>query len=167
MNSLAALLITMHAVGLDTPPVSTNVPVLEKAMTGASLVFESIPDFWKLRYNITPGTPTGPKRAQTVFIRKSAFDYNSLLVHEAFGLIYDSPTPPSDALVIETMSRRFAIGGIVYEVPSSTQKNYRFRYKMDLPQDTQGQILREYLEIIAATADDLEVKLNPGSGDVQ
>jgi hypothetical protein len=167
MNSLATLLITMHAIALDPTPVSTNVPVLEKTMTGANLVFEGIPDFWKVRYNITPGTPTGSKRAQTVFIRKAAHDYNSLLVHEAFGLIYDSPTPPSDALMIETMSRRFSIGGIVYEVPSATQKNYRFRFKFDLPQDTQGPTLREYLEIIAATADDLEVKLNPGSGDVQ
>lgn len=96
------------------------------------------------------------KRQQNVFVRKNMYEYRSLKIHEAYSIFYDSKDAPSTELLISAFQKRFAIGGLILENPSSSQPNWRIRYKIDIPQNINPQDLIARLEIIANNADALE-----------
>ncbi len=139
---------------------TTDVSRIERLIKDSKLDFKTINNFFKVTFSIT-----NQNRQQVVYARQTIQSYNSLEGFEVFTICWDSVTAPSNDFLVETFSRSFKFGGLVYEFPSETQSHYRIRYRTMAFMDTTGDRLKDICEIVASTGDDLEKKLNPGSED--
>lgn len=60
---------------------------------------------------------------------------------------------------------RFGIGGCVLEPPDAQQQNWRIRFRNPAPCDLTEARLREHLNLVQSTADELEKTQHPGAED--
>ena len=146
--------------GAATTPISTPTSPLEATLKDAKLSYTEIGNFYQLKYDFSD-----TKRKQTAYIRKMEESYNSLKVQEIFSICYDSKDTPSAELLQSVFQKRFAIGGLVLEAPSETQTNWRIRFRVTLTTSALPETLKEYLNLVAGTADNLEKELNPTQED--
>lgn len=131
-------------------------------LQGSGLQFTESTGFYEVKYGIAE---SNPKRSQTVYIRKSVETYRSLSVREVFALVWESPNPATSEFLLTQFQKRYALGGLVYEKPSETQKLHRFRYRFTVPVDCDAKRLKALLEVAAATGDVIERELNPNEED--
>lgn len=141
---------------LATEPID---PAAER-LREAKLIYSDIGSFYKLKYDYSD-----TKRQQSTYIRKEIYTYNSLKVQEIFSLCYDRPEPPSAELLLSAFQKRFSLGGLVLEAPSEKQTNWRIRFRVALASNVLPETLKEYILIVAGTADNLEKELNPNQED--
>jgi hypothetical protein len=140
------------------PSASEPADPLGKALKASKLIHTDIGGFYKIRYDYS-----GNKRSQTVYIRQTVWEYNSMRVQEVYSMFYESEQVPSAELLQTYFQKGFSIGGLVLEAPSETQKLWRIRYRIDAPASSTPERLKEYLRLAAGTADALEKEL--GSED--
>lgn len=141
-------------------PVSAPSDPLGATLKESRLSNTDIGKFYKLKYNFSD-----TKRSQTAYIRKEVYTYNSLKVQELYSLCYDSPEPPRAEQLLSVFQRRFTIGGLVLEAPNENQKNWRIRFRATLATHALPETLKEYLNLVAGTADNLEKELSPTQED--
>lgn len=133
--------------------------VLAQTIKDSKLVTTDLSGFYEIPFTLAKD------RKQTTYIRKELYEYRSIKVHEAFSLCYDSEKPPAPELVVTAFQKRFNIGGLILEKPSETQKNWRIRFRTEIPVDIKPTELVHRLEIIANTADTLEQEFDPTKKD--
>ena len=143
--------------GAAPTPVTTD-PMVER-LKEAKLIHSDIGSFYQFKYDFSD-----TKRKQTVYMRKEIYTYNSLKVQELFSLCYDKPDPPSAELLQSAFQKRFTIGGLVLEAPSEKQPNWRIRFRASLTTDALPQTLKEYVLVVAGTADRSRERIQPHSG---
>ncbi len=153
---VAAIILGQQSDGIECP--RTLLDALEKS----KLTYATLPAFLSFKYTIAES-----KRTQTVYLRKASEEYLGLKVNEVFGIVWDEPQKPSRDLLLSTFNKRFTIGGLVLELPSATQKNYRIRFRTTVSATASPREVKDVLNVVASTADDLEKQLNPGKGDLQ
>jgi hypothetical protein len=139
-----------------TPSTPEPADLVGKALKASGLSHTDIGRFYKIKYDYSD-----TKRSQTAHIRKEVYDYNSLKVQEIFSQCYDSPNAPSAELLQKVFQKRFSIGGLVLEAPSQEQPNWRIRFRIDAPIEITPDRLKQYVNIVAGTADTLEKELAP------
>lgn len=136
--------------------VTTATSPLEATLKDAKISYTDIGNHYKLKYDFS-----NTKRNQTAYIRKEVYTYNSLKLQELFSLCYDKPEAPSAEQLQSVFQKRFSIGGLVLEAPSENQKNWRIRFRATVTTSALPETLKEYLKLVAGTADNLEKELSP------
>jgi hypothetical protein len=146
--------------GSDLAPAPMPSDPLGATLKDAKLIYSDIGSFYKLKYDYSDN-----KRSQVAYIRKEIYTYNSLKVQEIFSLCYDKPEPPSAELLQSAFQKRYTVGGLVLEAPSEKQTNWRIRFRTSVATNVLPQTLKEYMLLVAGTADNLEKELNPNQED--
>jgi hypothetical protein len=154
------MLLPILALAMVQSPAPQTEVSLGTTLKDAKLSHTDIGNFYKLKYDFSD-----TKRSQVAYIRKAEESYNSLKVQEIFSQCYDKPEPPSAEVLQSAFQKRFTIGGLVLEAPSEKQANWRIRFRVTLATNALPETLKEYLKLVAGTADNLEKELNPGSED--
>jgi hypothetical protein len=160
MIGSAIFLSTMLGMQQDQDLILASKYPVEEQMKAAKLIYSDLPAFWNLKFTVDQG-----KRNQSVYIRKTQEEYLSLKVHEVFGIIWESDKPASPEFMNTVFLKRFSSGGLIYELPSATQKFYRIRYRMTIFEDHSQERFVQLINIVATTSDSLEKELNPGAED--
>ena len=124
-------------------------------MKASAVVYDESRDFYNAKFSIT-----GTKRNQVVYIRKSVFSYNSIDAQECFSQIYESKDRPSAELLLTLSQRTFTIGGLILEPPSDGITYWRIRFRCEIPTDSSPERVTSYLEMVASTADALELEFS-------
>jgi hypothetical protein len=143
--------------GVIEPLQTTSIDDLMKA---TKLIYKNLESFYSLKFDIPDS-----KRKQEVFVRKAGNEYRSLKVNEVFGLVWESDKPATTEQLLTIFQKRFKMGGLIYELPSATQKLYRIRYAVSMPLNSTPETAAFYINIAATTGDDVEKELNPGQED--
>jgi hypothetical protein len=143
----------------ETP--KPNFDAFASKMKNGGMIFTDIEGFFELQYTISGAA----KRNQKAYIRKSVEEFRSLKAMEVFSLVWESDKAATSSFLMETLQRSFALGGLIYELPSEKQKLYRIRYRTTISPDTPVEQIKEIVDIVASTADDLERKFNPEGAD--
>ncbi len=138
-------------------PIQNSIDDLMKATT---LKYKNLESFYSLKFNIADSS-----RKQEVFIRKAGNEYRSLKVNEVFGLVWESEKPATTEQLLTIFQKRFKIGGLIYELPSTAQKLYRIRYAVSMPLNSTPEAAAYCINVAATTGDDVEKELNPGQED--
>lgn len=160
LTPLALLVLATPHQDAPQTQVTRSADPLAARLTESGLTFTELTGFYSLTFTIADS-----KRKQTAFVRRTVEEYRSLKVREVFSLCWDEPTPPSRELLAAAFQKRFSIGGLTLEQPSETQKNWRIRFRVDVPADMPAKELRSHIEVVEVTADSLEAEFNPGKED--
>lgn len=151
---MTGLLIGALLIGHQTGNVECPATLLE-SINKSKLTYANMEKFMSFQLKISDST-----RLHTVYLRKTSETYLSLTVNEVFGNFYDSPNKPSPETLMATFAKRYSIGGILYELPSKAQPNYRLRYRMVVSSTATPREVTESIQLVAGTADDLESKFS-------
>ncbi len=158
MSNFLTAIAAISAIGQQAPPVPVIDPAIE-LLKASKLQYTDIGDFCSVKYTI------GEKRSQVTYLRKLLNEYRSLKNCEVFGIVYESPTQVPTSLLISTFQKQYILGGLIYELPSETQKLYRIRFRVSLPINSLPEMTKEYLNTVAVASDALEAELNPTGED--
>lgn len=127
---------------------------LGAALKDAGLASKDIGGYYSLKFDFSSA-----KRSQTAYVRKEINTSSSLKTRKIISFCYDAKNAPSAEILKAILQKNFGIGGIGIEAPGETQKNWRIFFRIDAPGDVAPDLLKQYLVMVAATADDLEKEL--------
>ncbi|WP_394793294.1 hypothetical protein [Armatimonas sp.] len=131
-----------------------STDTLGAALKDSGLTFKDIGGYYSLKFNFS-----NAKRSQTAYVRKETYVSNSLKTRKIISFCYDAKNAPSAEILKAILQKPFGIGGIGIEAPEGTQKNWRIFFRIDAPADIAPDLLKQYLVLVAATADDIEKEL--------
>ena len=135
-------------------PAPTSSDPLGAALKDAGLASKDIGGYYSLKFGFSSA-----KRSQTAYVRKEINTSGSLKTRKIISFCYDAKNAPSAEILKAILQKNFGIGGIGIEAPGETQKNWRIFFRIDAPGDVAPDLLKQYLVMVAATADDLEKEL--------
>ena len=135
-------------------PTSTPGGSLEATLKAAGLTLGENGGFYSIKFNFPD-----ENRGQTVYIRKTIYENKSVKTRKIVSFFYNSKKAPSAEILKTVFQKHLGVGGIGLEAPEGTQGNWRISFRIDAPADISPDILKEYLIIVAATADSLEKEL--------
>lgn len=160
MLSISVLAAAAWVAAQGTPTQTPAPSLIDNLMKSTKLKYVEQKDFYKVRYTMGE-TP----RKHDVYVRMVTHEYRTLKVNEVFGLVWESDKAATHDQLITIFQKKYKMGGLIYELPSETQKNYRIRYAISLPLNSTPEIAKSYLNMVATTGDQLENDLNPGKED--
>ncbi|WP_395094494.1 hypothetical protein [Armatimonas sp.] len=145
----AAKLFSTSAAPMPAPGGS-----LEAALKDAGLAFSNNGGFYSLKFSFSN---TG--RSQTAYIRKEIFSSSSLKTRKIVSFCYDAKNAPGAEILKTVFQKHLGIGGFGLEAPEGAQKNWRIFFRIDAPAEISPELLKQYLNLVAATADEIEKEL--------
>ena len=83
----------------------------------------------------------------------------SIKTRKIVSFCYDSKNAPSADVLKAIFQKKLGIGGFGLEAPEGAQKNWRIFFRIDAPSEISPDLLKQYLVLVAARADDLEKEL--------
>lgn len=153
--SAAGFLCASIASAQTEPTVPAKPDIWAKFFADTKIEAEDLGSLFSVEYKITD-----TNRKQKLYFRKVADSYRSLEGAEVFGLVWESDKAPTTEFLQKTFDKRFSMGGLVYELPSENQKMYRIRYHYTIDPQSNSKTLIKTLQILAATADSLELTIS-------
>lgn len=133
---------------------------LTATLEESGLRFSDLGRFLQLRYSNSE-----TNRSQSVYVRKTIDTFESLRTQEVYSLAWESKTKPTKAQLLQFFKRSFGLGGLVLESPTEGQTVWRVRFRVAVPCDTSSARLREILDLVQGTADQLEQEFAPDAED--
>ena len=123
MLSISVLAAAASVAAQGTPTQTPTPSPIDILMKSTKLKYLEQKDVYKVRYTMGE-TP----RKHDVFVRMVTHEYRTLKVNEVFGLVWESDKAATHDQLITIFQKKYKMGGLIYELPSETQKNYRIRF---------------------------------------
>ncbi len=146
----------LFAATAPTPPTPAPTPSdsLGASLKDAGLAFKDIGGYYSLKFDFS-----NAKRSQTAYVRQDIYTSSAIKTRKIVSFCYDDKNAPSAETLRTVFQKRLGIGGLGLEAPDGTQKNWRIFFRIDAPVEISPDLLKQYLVMVAATADDLEKEL--------